>query len=178
MIRGGELSVWVGARMAAWAATGAFAGGQMRRGDLIEGGERAIYATLAMVVLASIGLLTALLTHDFSIKYVASYTSANLPKIYTITAFWGGQSGSLLFWAWTQALLTAFVLVRCRGRYRALLPVVMATLLGVEVFFLLVLTLVSNPFDRVPLAPEDGRGLHPLLLGDGTRIPQPLPLLG
>src|SRR5258705_74458 len=58
--------------MAAWAATVSFAGGQMRRSDLIESGERAIYATLAMVVLASLGLWTALLTHDFSIKYVAS----------------------------------------------------------------------------------------------------------
>ena len=52
-----------------------------------------------MVVLASLGLWTALLTHDFSLKYVASYTSANLPKVYMFTAFWGGQAGSLLFWA-------------------------------------------------------------------------------
>ncbi|MEA2762216.1 MAG: cytochrome c-type biosis protein CcmF, partial [Gemmatimonadaceae bacterium] len=92
MILVGELSLWVALLMAAWAATVSFAGGQMRRGDLIESGERALYATLAMVVLASIGLWTALLTHDFSIKYVASFTSANLPKVYTITAFWGGQS--------------------------------------------------------------------------------------
>ena len=32
-------------------------------------------------------------------SYVASYTSANLPTVYMFTAFWGGQSGSLLFWA-------------------------------------------------------------------------------
>jgi len=87
----GELSLWVALLMAAWAATVSFAGGQMRRADLIESGERAIYATLAMVVLASLGLWTALLTHDFSIKYVASFTSANLPKVYTITAFWAGS---------------------------------------------------------------------------------------
>src|SRR5207253_10580717 len=47
----GELSLWVALLMAAWAATVSFAGGQMRRVDLIESGERAIYATLAMVVL-------------------------------------------------------------------------------------------------------------------------------
>ena len=52
MILVGELSLWVALLMAAWAATVSFAGGQMRRADLIESGERAIYATLAMVVLA------------------------------------------------------------------------------------------------------------------------------
>ena len=107
MILVGELSLWVALLMAAWAATVSFAGGQLRRDDLIESGERAMYATLAMVVLASLGLWTALLTHDFSIKYVASFTSANLPKVYTITAFWGGQSGSLCVkasvLAWSEA---------------------------------------------------------------------------
>ena len=33
-----------------------------------------------MVVLASIGLWTALLTHDFSLEYVAGHISANMPK--------------------------------------------------------------------------------------------------
>src|SRR5437868_4080832 len=56
MILVGELSLWVALLMAAWAATVSFAGGQMRRSDLIESGERAIYATLAMVVLATICL--------------------------------------------------------------------------------------------------------------------------
>ena len=64
MILVGELSLWVALLMAAWAATVSFAGGQLRRNDLIESGERAIYATLAMVVLASIGLWTALITHE------------------------------------------------------------------------------------------------------------------
>jgi cytochrome c-type biogenesis protein CcmF len=114
--------------MAAWAATVSFAGGQMRRSDLIESGERAIYATLAMVVLASLGLWTALLTHDFSIKYVASFTSANLPKVYTITAFWGGQSGSLLFWALILSSYSAITLWTNRSRNRELMPYVSGTL--------------------------------------------------
>nr|MDP9178848.1 heme lyase CcmF/NrfE family subunit [Gemmatimonadota bacterium] len=97
MILVGELSLWVALLMAAWAATVSFAGGALARRDLVASGERAIYATLAMVVLASLGLWTALFSHDFSIKYVASFTSANLPKAYLFTAFWAGQAGSLLF---------------------------------------------------------------------------------
>ena len=60
-----------------------------------------------MVVLASIGLWTALLTHDFSLKYVASNTSANMPKVYVFAAFWGGQAGSMLFWALILSVYSA-----------------------------------------------------------------------
>jgi cytochrome c-type biogenesis protein CcmF len=174
----GELSLWVALLMAAWAATVSFAGGQMRRGDLIESGERAIYATLAMVVLASLGLWTALLTHDFSIKYVASFTSANLPKIYTITAFWGGQSGSLLFWALILAAFSAIALWSNRSSNRELMPYVSGTLALILVFFLATLCLGSNPFERLDWIPPDGRGLNPQLQNPGMAIHPPNLYLG
>jgi hypothetical protein len=166
----GELSLWVALLMAVWAATVSFAGGQMRRADLIESGERAIYATLAMVILASLGLWTALLTHDFSIRYVASYTSANLPKVYTITAFWGGQSGSLLFWALILAGYSALALWTNRTRNRELMPYVSGTLALVLVFFLATICLGSNPFERLAFIPVDGRGLNPQLQNPGMAI--------
>src|SRR5208283_4227881 len=98
MILIGELSLWLAVLFAAWACVTSFTGGALRRADLVATGERAIYATWGFVVLASVGLWTALLSHDFSLRYVASYTSANLPKLYTLTAFWAGQAGSMLFW--------------------------------------------------------------------------------
>ena len=164
--------------MAVWAATVSFAGGQMRRGDLIESGERALYATLAMVVLASLGLWTALLTHDFSIKYVASYTSANLPTVYTITAFWGGQSGSLLFWALILSTFTAITLWTNRTRNRELMPYVSGTLALILVFFLATICLGSNPFERLDFIPLDGRGLNPQLQNPGMAIHPPNLYLG
>ncbi|MFL5556696.1 MAG: heme lyase CcmF/NrfE family subunit, partial [Gemmatimonadaceae bacterium] len=174
----GELSLWVALLMAAWAATVSFAGGQMRRADLIESGERAIYATLAMVVLASLGLWTALLTHDFSIKYVASFTSANLPRIYTITAFWGGQSGSLLFWALILSIYSAVTLWTNRNRNRELMPYVSGTLALVLIFFLATICLGSNPFERLDWIPADGRGLNPQLQNPGMAIHPPNLYLG
>ena len=115
MILVGELALWVALLMAAWAATTSFAGGALGRDDLIASGRRGLYATTAMVVLASIGLWTALLTHDFSLKYVASNTSANMPKVYVFAAFWGGQAGSLLFWALILSVFAA-IAIWCRGR--------------------------------------------------------------
>ena len=70
-----------------------------KRPELIASAERASYATFGFLLLAALGLWTALLHSDFSFRYVASYTSANLPSVYKFTAFWAGQSGSLLFWA-------------------------------------------------------------------------------
>src|SRR5687768_5953859 len=159
--------------MAAWGATVSFAGGQMRRADLIESGERAVYATLAMVVLASIGLWTALLTHDFSIKYVASFTSSNLPVVYTIAAFWGGQSGSLLFWALILAIFSAITLWSNRASNRELMPYVSGTLALVLVFFLATICLGTNPFERLDWIPPDGRGLNPQLQNPGMAIHPP-----
>ncbi|HKN59182.1 MAG TPA: cytochrome c biogenesis protein CcsA, partial [Gemmatimonadaceae bacterium] len=178
MILVGELSLWVALLMAAWAATVSFAGGQLRRSDLIESGERAIYATLAMVVLASLGLWTALLTHDFSIKYVASFTSANLPKVYTVTAFWGGQSGSLLFWALILSIYSAITLYTNRTRNRELMPYVSGTLALILLFFLATICLGSNPFERLDFIPIDGRGLNPQLQNPGMAIHPPNLYLG
>ena len=43
-------------------------------------------------------LATALVRHDFSFTYVAAHTNRHLPVAYTLSAFWGGQEGSLLLW--------------------------------------------------------------------------------
>ncbi len=178
MILVGELSLWVALLMAAWSATVSFAGGQMRRADLSESGERAMYATLALVVLASLGLWTALITHDFSIKYVASFTSANLPTVYTITAFWGGQSGSLLFWALILSIYSTIALYTNRTRNRELMPYVTGTLALILVFFLATICFGSNPFERLDFIPIDGRGLNPQLQNPGMAIHPPNLYLG
>src|SRR5882757_1004054 len=103
MILIGELSLWVALLMAGWSATVSFAGGVTRRDDLrselIESGVRGLYATFAMVLLAAIGLWTALLSRDFSLEYVSAHISANMPGVYVFSAFWSGQAGSMLLCA-------------------------------------------------------------------------------
>ncbi len=178
MILIGELSLWVALLMATWAATVSFAGGALNRRDLTVSGERAIHVTLAMVVLASAGLWTALFTHDFSIKYVASFTSANLPKIYTFTAFWAGQSGSMLFWCLVLASYSSIAVYTNRSRNRALMPYVSGTLAIVLIFFLATLCLGANPFERLDWIPPDGRGMNPQLQNPGMAIHPPNLYLG
>ena len=175
----GEFALWIALLMAAWSATTSFAGAIGGRRDLVLSGERALYATAGFVVLASVGLWTALFAHDFSIKFVASYTSANLPKIYTFTAFWAGQAGSLLFWTLILALYAAAAVWTGRGeRTRPFLPYVTGTLSIVTLFFLLTMAFGANPYERLDWIPPDGRGMNPQLQNPGMAIHPPMLYLG
>ena len=178
MILLGELSLWVALLMAAWSATVSFAGGRGGRLDLIASGERALYASFAFVVLASIGLWTALLASDFSLRFVASYTSSNLPAVYKFSAFWGGQAGSMLFWCLILALYAAMAVFFNRNRNRELMPYVTGTLAIVLLFFLATTALGANPYERLDWIPPDGTGLNPQLQNPGMAIHPPNLYLG
>jgi cytochrome c-type biogenesis protein CcmF len=174
----GELSLWVALLMAAWAGVTSFAGGSLGRDDLITSGRRGIYATCAMVVLASIGLWTALLTHDFSLKYVASNTSANMPKVYVFAAFWGGQAGSMLFWSLILSCYSALAIWSLRDKARDLAPWACGTLAAILVFFIATTCFKANPYDRLSFVPADGRGMNPQLQNPGMAIHPPNLYLG
>lgn len=164
--------------MAAWSATVSFAGGVQRRADLIASGERGIYAAFVMLTLASLGLWTAILTHDFSFEHVASFTSANLPLVYTLSAFWGGPVGSLLLWALILAGWSAVAVYTSRDRDRALLPYVPGTLALILALPVAALCLGMNPYGRIDWAPLDGRGMSPLLQQPGMTLHPPVLYLG
>jgi cytochrome c-type biogenesis protein CcmF len=154
------------------------AGGRFRLPGFLASARNAMYATAAFLTLASMALVYAFVTHDFSIKYVADTSNRDAPLIVTLTGFWGGQAGSLLFWAWGLGLLGALAVRLEFARHPSLLPGMLATLLGVEVFLVGVLGFVSNPFATTDLVPSDGRGLNPLLWDIGMRVHPPLLLLG
>src|SRR5687767_7214932 len=164
--------------MAVWSATVSFAGGRAGRMDLVASGERALYATFAFIVLASVGLWAALITSDFSLRFVASYTSANLPTVYKFSAFWGGQAGSMLFWCLILGLYAAIAVFANRRRNRELMPFVTGTLAVVLVFFLATTAFGANPYDRLDWIPPDGTGLNPQLQNPGMAIHPPNLYLG
>src|SRR2546430_2817995 len=64
----------------------------------IQVARRAFYGAAGMTVLASVVLETALLTHDFSLAYVAEHTDLATPMALVAAGFYGGQEGSLLYW--------------------------------------------------------------------------------
>jgi cytochrome c-type biogenesis protein CcmF len=174
----GELSLWVALLVAAWAMITSFAGGALKRNDLVASGERAVYATWAFTVLAAAGLWTALITHDFSLRYVASFTSANLPFVYTLTAFWAGQAGSMLFWCLILSTYSAIAVFTNRHQNRVLMPYVAGTLAAITLFFLATMCFGQSPFERMDWIPADGRGMNPQLQNPGMAIHPPNLYLG
>ncbi|MGK2933890.1 MAG: cytochrome c biogenesis protein CcsA [Gemmatimonadaceae bacterium] len=173
MILVGELSLWVALLLATWAAIVSFAGGMQGRADLIASGSRGIHATLAMLLLASIGLWTALTAHDLSFAHVASSTAANLPLVYTLAAFWGGPAGALLLFALLLSAWATALVVGDRRLTRQSLPYVTGTLAVVLAFAVAVLCLRANPYARLDWGALDGRGMNPLLQSAGMILHPP-----
>jgi cytochrome c-type biogenesis protein CcmF len=174
----GELSLWIALLMAVWAATVSFAGGVGRRDELILSGERAAYAAAGFTLVASIGLWYALFTRDFSLSYVASQISANMPNVYVFSAFWSGQAGSMLFWALFLAMYLAIMVWTNRNANRELMPYATGTLAAVLAFFLLTTAFKANPFVRLDWLPADGRGMNPQLQNPGMAVHPPTLYLG
>src|SRR5262245_8505146 len=138
-------------------------GSLVRRNDVIRAGEHAAYAVFGLVALAAIILLRALLTHDFSLEYVAAYSSSTLPTNYVVAALWGGQKGSLLFWALVLTFFSTIVHWQNRERNRELMPWVTATLMTIASFFLGLVVFITDPFERLPVPALEGADLNPLL---------------
>jgi cytochrome c-type biogenesis protein CcmF len=144
----------------------------------LESAHRAVYASLALVTLASIALIYAFLSRDFQIQYVAHYSDRSLSWFYTLAAFWAGQDGSLLFWTWLLTIFGAVVLRTNKERNPQLLPVTMAVISVTTLFFLYLATFKTNPFAKTPFVPADGTGLNPLLQNPGMVFHPPSLYIG
>ncbi|MFQ5739447.1 MAG: heme lyase CcmF/NrfE family subunit [Acidobacteriota bacterium] len=153
-------------------------GGARKNLALIRSAENAAIGNFVIALSAAVCLWYLLLTDQFQLEYVASYSSANQPPIYKLTALWGGQSGSLLFWELILALFTAVAVLQNRRRHRALMPYATAVLLGIAFFFSLLLNFATSPFDLLTRVPPDGQGLNPLLQNAYMAIHPPMLYLG
>ncbi|KAB1443261.1 heme lyase CcmF/NrfE family subunit [Pseudodesulfovibrio senegalensis] len=167
------LASLVTASMALWAAWS-------DRDDVCPFVEYGNIGVAMGVVFSSLILLMALAARNYAFLYVYENVDNTLNFVYTLTAFWGGREGSLLFWELIVAVSgVAFVYT---PSYRALAPktrlyfwVLFMTIQG---FFLLLLTSWSNPFMTLVPTPSDGRGLNPLLRNPGMIFHPPLLFLG
>ncbi|MEE8250305.1 MAG: heme lyase CcmF/NrfE family subunit [Gemmatimonadales bacterium] len=174
----GQISLWLALLLAVWAVIVGFLGGKSGRPELIQSARRSVYALAAVLVVASASLLVALLRHDFNVAYVASYTSSNLPTVYTISAFYGGQAGSLLFWAVVLSLYAAVAQWLTPKKYAHLMPYVGGVTSIVALFFIVTMLFADSPFERLPFTPAEGQGLNPQLQNPGMVIHPPMLYLG
>ncbi len=122
------------------------------------------YGTVALIGVAVLCLAYAFVSHDFRLRYVAHYSDRGMPLIFLLTALWGGQDGSLLWWLFLLSLYIGVCVWQLGKKYLELQPYILATLMGIVLFFCILMAFAANPFATgVSGARPDGEGLNPLL---------------
>src|SRR5712671_1653533 len=164
----GALAILLAFCLAAYAVIGSVIGKLKKSPFLIVSAERAVYSVWILLTLASGLLIYFLLTGDFRLAYVASHTDQSMSNIYKFTAWWGGQEGSLLLWAWLLSTYSAVVVFMNRRKFRDMMPWVTSVLMVTQSFFLILIAFVLSPFavlmaGRGNIVEGMGRGLNPLL---------------
>jgi cytochrome c-type biogenesis protein CcmF len=163
----GSFAVLLALALASGGAVLAFSATRPGRDAFLTAARRAAAAIFVLVLFAALTMEYALITHDFSVKYVAQVGSRETPLFYTIISLWSALEGSILLWALILAGYTA-VLARWLGRHPDLAEQIsgahtLGALLVVNVFFLLLIAWPANPFVLVDPAPANGPGPNPLL---------------
>ncbi|MCS6872926.1 MAG: cytochrome c biogenesis protein CcsA, partial [Anaerolineae bacterium] len=170
--------------------------GALNRADRwIISARNSLLFTMPLLSIACLSLVTAQLTGRFEMQYVWSVTQVNEPTFFKITALWGAQPGSLLFWSWMLSTFVAVAIVINWRSERRLMPWMVTFSAGVLTFFMILVVLYENPFARFwmlpgasqPIAsvfqpapeatlffPRDGQGLNPLLRHFGMIFHPPM----
>ncbi|MGH2446391.1 MAG: heme lyase CcmF/NrfE family subunit, partial [Candidatus Limnocylindria bacterium] len=159
----GHAAVLIGLGLTVY-AVGAFVlaarGGDPR---LTTSGRRAVIGSFVAALIGCVAMMISLLTHDFSVLYVAENNATTTPPFISAISLWAALEGSILFWTLLATGWASLVLWRHRDRHRQLMPWVGATLASVNGFFFAVMTWPGNPFTLTsPVAPE-GIGPNALL---------------
>ncbi|HEY4621223.1 MAG TPA: cytochrome c-type biogenesis CcmF C-terminal domain-containing protein, partial [Gaiellaceae bacterium] len=173
----GRAALLVTLGLVMYALVAGAAGAHLGRRRLALSAQNALVAAFFSTLVASAVLLGALLRHDFSFTYVARTTSEDLPTAYTISAFWGGQEGSLLLWLLVLTGFGAAAVRLNRGWARDLIVWVVPVFAAVAVFFAFLLVAVASPF-VMQAAPADGAGMTPSLQNPYMLAHPPLLYLG
>jgi len=183
--------------VALYGAGAAAYGAIRRKTEFVESARHAMLLSWPLVTVSVLAIVWLLVSGDFQVRYVYSTTSNDMPIYLKVTALWGGQAGSLVFWSWLMAAFASAASLRKWDRDRELLPWVVVVTMVTLAFFLSLSILFENPFARMwrtpdgsqvtamfqhggtmPLIPIDGRGLNPLLRHPGMIVHPPMQYLG
>ena len=174
----GYIAILIAFAAVVYAALASVYGARKNDARWVESARNALAATFPLILLACLLIIVLLLTNDFSVQYVWRVTSTEMPAYLKVTALWGGQAGSLLFWNLLLAGFTTAAMLRKWDDQRPLMPY--AILVGsiTQIFFLGLVAFVENPFTLSEVIPAEGQGLNPLLRHPGMIIHPPMLYLG
>jgi cytochrome c-type biogenesis protein CcmF len=175
----GYTSLCAAVLVAAGGVLAATSAARFRSEAWLRAARWSVVALAALLTVTSAMLVVALLRSDFRYEYVAGYTERALPVGYKLAAFWAGQEGSLLLWAWLLGVMAVFAVRSMRRLEPPEQAVTLGTLAMVIGFFASLILFAADPFKMFAgAAPPDGRGLNPMLQDPGMIIHPPLLFLG
>jgi cytochrome c-type biogenesis protein CcmF len=149
--------------VAIWGTGAAVYAASKRDGRALASARWSALLALMLVVAAVLAMEGALITHDFSVQYVAENNARETPFFFTVISLWAALAGSILLWTLVLAGATAYVAWRGTRELPRLGTTALAVLLGMVSFFLLLVTTpAADPFVRID-PPPDGSGPNPLL---------------
>ena len=119
----GLLALGIGTLATLYALVTAYLGARRGTGGaLLESSRKAALVTCGLLTLASLIVVYLLVSLDFSVQYVWEVSSRSMSPFLRVTALWGGQPGSMLFWAWLMSAFIAAVLLRHWRENQELMP--------------------------------------------------------
>ncbi|MGV6806223.1 MAG: heme lyase CcmF/NrfE family subunit [Ruegeria sp.] len=140
--------------------------------------EPAAISQFLLTAFAFGALVWAFATSDFSLRIVVENSHSLKPMLYKISGTWGNHEGSMLLWVLIVALFGATAACFGQGLPPTLKARVLAMQAAIGVAFYAFILFTSNPFERLPVAPFDGRDLNPLLQDPGLAFHPPFLYLG
>src|SRR3989304_10343213 len=163
----------------------------------VDSARNAMLLPWPLITLSALSIIYLLVADHYEVEFVALVTSRSMPIYLKVTALWGGQAGSLVFWTWLMSAFASAVTLRKWDRDCEFLPWVIVVSLLTLAFFLILIIFLENPFARIWRVPlgnpvvamfppagaellvqTDGQGLNPLLRHPGMIIHPPMLYLG
>ena len=168
----------LGVCISAYATAASIAGITTGNPQLNVSGRRGVYMAALVAVAATIALLIAFVTNDFSIRYVFENSNLAMGRGYTFVALYAANEGSLLFLTLALSIMASASLYLAPKRFGDALPYTVAILGAILCFFFAVMVALANPFATLDSVPADGRGINPLLLHPGFYSHPPMIMSG
>jgi len=134
------------------------AGDRLRDRRFVLAARRALLATGLATAGAALGLVAGFVNGAYERSYIFNYSERGLPLAYKIAGLWGGLDGSILFWAMLVGVAGALVVLGFRRDEkdrdgRRLEPWVYLVFGVVQLFFLVVVAFLTNPFEHIAHSP-------------------------
>ncbi|HEY78581.1 MAG TPA: heme lyase CcmF/NrfE family subunit [Dehalococcoidia bacterium] len=174
----GHIALIMALPVAILAATASAIGARIGPGWPTTIARNSIYVLFGLFTLALAVIIYAFFTRDFSLRIVVEHVSRDLNAAYTLSALYADKAGSMFFWGWLVSLFTAVLAFQKQGFHRQVKYYALTILAVVQVFFIALITLVVNVFEKQPSPVAEGFGLNPLLQNFGMLVHPPLLYLG